>query len=292
MPVDRDRNRLVVRRLSRVARHLTTSPSAEDVHRFRTNVRRVEAMVQWLGKKSEHDHKKLLKLLGRLRRRAGRVRDVDVQLATLRSLKLPEEARRKAQLQRALSDQRAKRERKLSQAVDKDTLRKLRKRLRKLESALAFPEDFDPSKAALQEFNELARQQGPLNEERLHQFRIAAKRVRYVAEMAGKDPEAKRIVSELRRLQTALGDWHDWSTLTASAEETFGSGVNNALLAALRSATRQKFREAVQALNESRPRMLAPPISVTASLRPAVSRPPSRSQRTSRTAVSDTRAVA
>jgi CHAD domain-containing protein len=291
MPVDGDRNRLVVRRVSRLAGRLSISPKAEDVHKFRTNIRRLEAMVPLLGADSQPSHKKLLKLLGRLRRRAGKVRDVDVQLATLRAVKLPEEAARKAQLQRALSDLRARREKKLTREAGKDTLRKLRKRLRKLESALVFPDGFDPAKTAIQDFNELTRQHGPLNEERLHAFRIAAKRVRYIAEMAGKDPEAERIVSGLKRLQGALGEWHDWATLTATAQEIFKAGGNNTLLAVLRSTTRDKFRQAVQAVNETRRNLLGRGAPMAAPLPAAEARQPAPSRKAARS-VAEVRAVA
>jgi CHAD domain-containing protein len=291
MPVDRDRSRLVIRRVLRLAGKLSAAAKAEDVHKFRTNVRRLEAMLAVLHPESQTGHKKVLRLLGRLRRRAGKVRDADVQLATLRSVKLPEEAERKAQLQRALSDLRARREKKLLREAGKETLRKLRKRLRKLESELVFPEGLDPARAAIQEFHELIRQHGPLNEERLHTFRIAAKRVRYIAEMAGKDPEAERIVSELKRLQTALGEWHDWVTLTATAEEIFKAGVNHALLAALRSTTRDKFREAVQAVNEARRNLLGRALPMAAALPAAGRRQPAPSRKGTRS-VADARAVA
>jgi CHAD domain-containing protein len=262
MPVDRDRSRLLARRISGLASKLNTSPQAEDVHRFRTNVRRLEAMLSVLDDEGGVTHKKVVKLLDRLRRRAGKVRDIDVQIAALRTLKLPEQADRKSQLLRVLTDLRVKREKKLARAADEETVGKLRKRLRKVESALVFPDNVNPPRIALQQFADLAREHGPLNEERMHAYRLAGKRLRYIAEMAGKDPEAQRLVSEFKRMQDALGEWHDWFALTASAEHTFKDTMNSALISALRSVKRDKFREAVQAVSEVKRNLLGRPAPI------------------------------
>ncbi len=51
-----------------------------------------------------------------------------------------------------------------------------------------------------------------LEEEQLHQLRIEGKRLRYMAEFLGElypGPQKDRYVKRLRRLQSALGRWHD-----------------------------------------------------------------------------------
>jgi len=68
------------------------------VHRFRTGTRRLQILLGELSSKLDRNEKKLLKLLSRIRKRAGKVRDLDVQSAALRSLKVPREPRRKTQL--------------------------------------------------------------------------------------------------------------------------------------------------------------------------------------------------
>jgi len=50
-------------------------------------------------------------------KKAGKVRDLDVQLGLLRNLKSPQAAGHKAQLQRFLSAERAKQEKKLHKAL-------------------------------------------------------------------------------------------------------------------------------------------------------------------------------
>src|SRR5208337_4447449 len=84
-----------------------------------------------LSPKLDRNQKKLLKLLGRIRKRAGKVRDLDVQLAALRALKMPREPRRKTQLVNHLIELRGVQEKKLRKAVDEDTVREIRKRLKR-----------------------------------------------------------------------------------------------------------------------------------------------------------------
>src|SRR5207249_8875634 len=118
MPVDEAQSRAVFRKLSRQLSKLANKPAASNVHKFRTYSRRVEALVETLVANPKCRDKRLLKLLARLRKKAGRVRDLDVQIAALRSLKLPQEAERKSQLLRVLADERSAREKKLERAVD------------------------------------------------------------------------------------------------------------------------------------------------------------------------------
>ena len=68
---------------------------------------------------------KLLKMLHRLRRRAGKVRDLDVQLTALRSLKVPQEPRRKTQLMQGLIELRVEHEKKLRKMLTKDMFREI-----------------------------------------------------------------------------------------------------------------------------------------------------------------------
>src|SRR5580692_5893388 len=129
MPIAPKRSRVVFQKLEEDLVKLSSKPRAENVHRFRTGTRRLQILLGELSPEMEQNQKKLLKLLGRIRKRAGKVRDLDVQLAALRSLKVPQEPRRKTQLVNHLIELRAQQEKKLRKAVDKDTVREIRKRL-------------------------------------------------------------------------------------------------------------------------------------------------------------------
>src|SRR5204863_8752057 len=180
MPVDSEKSRLAFQTLNRHLSKLTTKTAPKSVHKFRTYSRRVETLVGELSPEQNRNDKKLVKLLARLRKKAGRVRDLDVQIASLRDLKISQEPRRKSQLLRQLSEDRAKREKKLATNFDKKTVRELRKRLKRGASELDIPQDTDPLGVALRQVDELGRDDAPLTEKVLHQYRIAGKRARYV----------------------------------------------------------------------------------------------------------------
>ena len=77
------------------------------------------------------------------------MRDLDVQTAALRSLKIPQEPGRKSQLLRTLAEQRGKREKKLVKALDKKTVAELRKRLKRTAGNLEIPKNVDPLTLAI-----------------------------------------------------------------------------------------------------------------------------------------------
>jgi CHAD domain-containing protein len=252
MPVDSEKSRLAFQKLNRHLSKLTTKTAPQSVHKFRTYSRRVETLVGELSPEQSRNDKKLVKLLARLRKKAGRVRDLDVQIAALRDLKISQEPRRKSQLLRQLAEDRAKREKKLARNFDKKTVRELRKRLKRAASELDIPQDTDPLSVALRQVDELGRDDAPLTEKVLHQYRIAGKRARYIAELAGDGPQAQNVVEQLKHMQDVIGDWHDSLKLTERAEEIFGGVVDSGLVAALRNVTRAKFHQAFEVLINTR----------------------------------------
>ena len=264
MPVDQELKRLSFQKLLRQLTKLAAKPAPENVHKFRTYSRRVEALLSELVPRLDRNDKKLLKRLGRLRAKAGRVRDLDVQIASLGNLKIPQDPGRKSQLMRSLAEERVQRESKLAKTFDRETVRELRKRLRRAASH-QIPKSTEPVSLAMRQLTQLGRDQVPLTEKILHQYRIAGKRARYLAELAGKDPEAERFVHRLKRMQDVIGEWHDWLKLAEKAEKLFAGTPDSALLAALRNVTRAKFRRAVDALTETRAALAAKkPVSMPA----------------------------
>jgi CHAD domain-containing protein len=259
MPLDREHAQLVFRKLSRQLAKLGAKPQPGIVHQFRTYSRRLQVLLEELTPELSRNDKRLLKLLRRLRRRAGRVRDLDVQIAALRSLKIPQEPRRKAQLLGALAEMRIQREKKLSQSLDRKTIREVSRRLKKTENSHQIPAGVEPLQVARRILSEISKPKAPLTEEVLHQYRIAGKRVRYVTELAGQVPEAEPFTNMLKGMQDALGDWHDWLLLSQSAEKILGNGQDSALLSALRNITGAKFRHALQLVSEMRATFLSKP---------------------------------
>jgi CHAD domain-containing protein len=248
MPVDQEHCRSVFQKLSRQLTRVTKHSGPDTVHKFRTSTRRVETVVEELVPNPDRGTRKLLKSLRRLRKKAGKVRDLDVHIASLRNLKVTREEGQKSHLLRALTAERLKREKKLAGTLDKETIRELRKRLKKACSKVQIPADLDPISVAMRELSAVSRDRAPLNQKTVHEYRIAGKRARYVIEIAGKDAEAQLAIENLKKMQDVVGDWHDWLTLTERAEKLFGGVKDSALVAAMRNLTRAKYRESVDGI--------------------------------------------
>ncbi len=271
MPLNQNAVRSPFGKLNKQLSKLAKKTLPENIHKFRTSSRRVEVLVEELAENRTRNDKKLVKLLARLRKKAGRVRDLDVEIAVLRSLKVPEEPVRKSQLMRALAEERAAREKKLVQALDQKAFADLRRRLKRTAGSLRFSKNANPLAIAMQKIAELDFDPGSMTNATLHCFRIAGKRARYVAEMAGKGAEAAAFVEQLNRMQDALGDWHDWAQLAERARKRFGGVEDSSLVAVLRNVTRAKYRHAVNILTETRTLVTTKkPVAVaTMSRRPA-----------------------
>ena len=252
MPIDLKRSRLAFQKLGREVTKLARTPAPESVHKFRTNSRRVEAVLSEVVPELNRNDRKLLKLLSRLRKKAGRVRDLDVEIASLRSLKIPGGNGHKSQFVDALVQERAKRERTLAKAFDSQTAAKVRKRLKRAIDDIDIPKNTEPLTLTLNKLAKLSPDHMPLTEKTLHQYRIIGKRARYIAELVDENSEAKRVVDQLKHLQDVIGDWHDWLKLTQRAEQLFGGVRDSALVAMLRNVTQAKFRQSVDAVAETR----------------------------------------
>ena len=252
MSIDPKRMRAVFQKLERDLIKLFSKPQPDSVHRFRTGTRRLQILLGELSPKLDRNEKKLLKLLGRIRKRAGKVRDLDVQSAALRSLKVPREPRRKTRLVNQLIELRAQQEKKLRKAVDKASVRELRKRLKRAAGHFDLKTSRDPLAVAKAMLETVDRAGAPLTETVLHQYRILSKRARYAAEFANPSPQADQFIAQLKRIQDASGDWHDWLTLTQTANQHLGDVRESPLVAELHNVTGAKFRRAVAVLSQMR----------------------------------------
>jgi CHAD domain-containing protein len=251
MSIAADRSKFAFEKTERALLKLSSEQDAESVHGFRTASRRLQTLVEQLLPDRDRNQKKLLKMLDRIRQRAGKVRDLDVQLAALRSLKVPQQPRRKTQLMHGLIELRAKHEKKLRKLLSKDAIREIRKRLKRAARQVRPENSRDALSVARSILSEVVRPAGPVSEDLLHRYRIVVKRARYAAEFAPKSAGATQLITELKRLQDAVGNWHDWLTLTQSAAKRLGDVNQSSLVAALHNVTGGKFRHAVAALSAS-----------------------------------------
>src|ERR1700723_1637689 len=253
----------VFHKLERDLVKVSSRQNAESVHRFRSAARRLETLLAELVPEQERPHRKLLKALGRIRKRAGKLRDLDVQVAALRSLKVPQEPRRKSQLMNSLIELRAEHERKLRKALNKQVIRDARKRLKRAAKDVKSATVANPLAVARKMLGQPPDPQargtltGKLTEDLLHHYRAISKRARYIAELAPPSAEATEFITQLKRMQDAAGDWHDWFTLTHTAAKRLGDVHESSLVAVLHNVTGAKFRNAVTALSGLRAKLTA-----------------------------------
>jgi CHAD domain-containing protein len=281
MAIAGERAQAVFKKVQRDLSNLSSEQRAENVHSFRTSTRRLQTLVEELVSERSRNQKKLLKLLDGIRRRAGKVRNVDVQLSALRSVKIAQEPRRKTQLMQALLELRAKHEKKLRKALIKESIREIEKRIHRAANEIETKDVKDKVKhEALRDPLQVARgilaravqskagSKPAFEESSLHERRILIKRARYVAEFATKSTEATQFISQLQRLQDALGNWHDWQSLTNTAEKRLGDVRQSSLVAALRNTTGGKLRSAMTALTASAAEQVPPKVLAVPPARP------------------------
>jgi len=249
MSIAPERSRPVFRKLERSLAKLPSGKQRESVHDFRTSARRLQTLLEDVLPDQSRNQKKLLRTLSRIRKRAGKVRDLEVQLAALRSLKIPQEPRRKTQLVDYLLELHAEREKNLRKALTKEMVREVRKRLKKAEREVKLDSGDDPLAVGQHLLAQVTMAGGPLTEDVLHQYRILGKRARYAAEFAAKSAEGERFIAQLKQVQDALGDWHDWLMLTQTATKQLGDVRESSLVAVLHNVTGAKFRNAVSAIS-------------------------------------------
>jgi CHAD domain-containing protein len=251
MPIASKQSQLAFHNTQRALTKLFSAQDAESVHGFRTATLRLQTLLQELLPERDRKQKKLLRMLEGLRKRAGKVRDLDVQLDALRSLKVPQEPRRKTQLIHGLIELRVKHENKLRKLLNKKNVREIEERLKRASKQVKAEGGRDPLTVARAMLARILRPAGPMKEDLLHRYRIAIKRARYAAEFAPKSAEAGQFLAQLKTLQDAAGNWHDWLILTKAASKKIGDADHSPLVAALLRVTGSKFRHAVAALSAS-----------------------------------------
>ena len=274
-------------RLSHTLSRCALRPGETSVHHLRTGTRRVEAALETLRTQQPHPVEAvaapLQKLLHKMRHRAGAVRDADVQLALLRTLRQQAtavrarctsgspQARRAAGLIRAcraLEAALAKR-RAASASALQHRAAKWQHRLDARAGAVLHADPQMPQQTedaakdsagdiALRSFVRLCQATPVLDASTLHGFRKGAKRARYQAE-AGSDARSRRIAAQLKQMQDAIGAWHDWLALSEQARQLATPDAASTTLLVRRLETRRdrQYRAALRVTGQLQARLLA-----------------------------------
>jgi CHAD domain-containing protein len=216
------------------------APQAKSVHRLRTTTRRIEgqlAMFEHIPGVPKHDKlaRESKRILKKLRRAAGEVRDIDVQIDLIEAV-VPKDAD-----QRLRKD--SKRLRESLEEDREDHAKALLKMLKKKQAELALALELlmtavDRAKDVSLTATELAAltrrwfQHNLPHEPRkdvedpdyLHGIRKVAKLARYMAENGPKRAKTpRRLAQSFEDLQQSGGGWHDWLALSEISEDRLGA---------------------------------------------------------------------
>lgn len=236
-------------RLPGLLQRAAENPSSNTVHKLRTTIRRAETVLRV---EAAHDTAKVLNQTKRIRRRAGRLRDIDVQLSLLAALGRKRDNDCMA-VTTALREERETQEQKIRNVIEQEFDSGLIKRLRRSGTAAmkhAGTESVDLNAIANKFMEKLS--QIHLTEETLHEFRTETKKLRYRAELAPENDRRNALISELKKVQDAIGHWHDGVTLSATAVEVLGASKRNSLISILRAKDHSRYLEALRAVERAR----------------------------------------
>ncbi len=234
--------------------------SPKGVHRLRTSVRRIETLFNYaernLGQKLGKKQQNTLDDLAALRKRAGKVRDFDIQLGLLNIVANGSTAADRRALADALKAKREKQARRLTAALKKleksKSLSRLEKMTQEMSEAAGDGDDSSvPLEKAQTELTALAASsvaRQPLKPKRLHELRISLKGIRYTAELSAESPQQEQFLSALKAVQDSIGEWHDWQTLLKTTEKHFAGRVNCALLMEMRALFATRHSAATSAI--------------------------------------------
>jgi CHAD domain-containing protein len=234
----------------------------QKVHALRTGARRVESILEALSLDAKWGQRRLLKDLGKIRKMAGKVRDMDVLSAHLSTVHIDTDRRDSmVELLEYLGAKRYRYAQRLH-ALMKKRSASIRRRLKKTSSRLekdltkkegsgsARPASNDAVAMALKLSEELGSPH-TLQKNNLHPYRLKIKELRDVLQMSEK-PEDQKFIHALGRCKDAIGEWHDWEELLRIAGKVPKHENNSELLQELKAITGKKYQAALAVTNRMR----------------------------------------
>jgi len=250
----------------------TVAQCAQDVepagvHRLRTGSRRLQAMLEATLRENpamEQPARAWLRQLKKIRRAAGAVRDLDVHRKMLEKWVGKDSPISSPTPGAETLDAWLKNERKhLAHGMQKQ-FSKHQQALAKRQAAFMVAIGSLPpgemrrlrpaDSVALEAFVRANDTMPLLDAENLHEFRKATKKARYVAE-SGAQGEANSVATALKRIQDAIGDWHDWLCLCEKAKTVLGQDAPD-LTALFEREVERQFTAAMKTSQTMRGRLL------------------------------------
>jgi CHAD domain-containing protein len=215
-------------------------PTRKRVHALRVITLRVQAeMDLYLAElpRASHQAQAILEFGrqgDRLRKVLGPVRELDVWIGKMQGLRetlaestgyLPKSTlacvRQIERLESRLKEQRKQSEKKLVSAISKrkDDFIEAAEEIDRTVHLHAHETDASAEKVIRMRFADVAKDFRSFDEENLHDFRKRIKMVRYLAEIHSSDAACAQIAAQMKKLQSVIGEWHDWQVLEQDVRE-------------------------------------------------------------------------
>ena len=262
MPLNFDEVEKPFRKLRKLLKRFPQQPSPKLVHDIRTRTRRVEAAVAALSLDRKPVGKRALKAVTPVRKRAGKVRDMDVLTGFAATLTAKKDDECLVQLLERLGKQRFAGTRKLHKTVIRNRSAAAQS-LKRCSSSIKrhFKENgeqdwaIEAGATSLELAGELAKWP-KLNKDNLHPFRLKVKELRNVLQLSGKDGE---LVGTLGEVKDAIGEWHDWTELANIATEILDHSQGCEVRNQIRLETKRRFDKAMALANRVRQKYFEQP---------------------------------
>jgi CHAD domain-containing protein len=266
MSFDIEKIQKSTRKVRKFLRKNSKRPSSNGVHNLRTSARSLETTFTTLGLNSKKTVKRLLRGLADVRKRAGKVRDMDVLTAHALTVNQGGEQDCLVQLLEHLGAKRNKYTKKLRRVVATDTpqlQRKLKRNSKRVEKLLkqaqTNPADSDAMPAIIAKAKTLSSELSSparLNRRNLHAYRLKVKELRDVLQLSDR-PGDREFLEKLGEVKDAIGEWHDWEELIAMATQLLDHGTSCKLIKHLKDTSNSKYEGALSLTTDLRSNYLA-----------------------------------
>lgn len=244
-----------LRKLRKLLKKLSNPPAPEQVHELRTASRKLETSFHVLSLASRGNERRILKHVARLRKRAGKVRDMDVLTSYAANVHAEGEDECAIQLLEQLGANRKKYAKTL-----RSTIRQygpgVRRRLKlsstrvdtflrqsAKDSANRKPAPAEAAVSVLKLSSELS-SPSRLGRASLHPYRLKVKELRNLLQMAD-NMSRQDLIDELGKAKDAIGEWHDWEELIGVANDALDHAPRCRLLRELKRISNEKYEHAL-----------------------------------------------
>ena len=254
------------RKVTQFLRKNVQRPSSNAVHDLRTGTRRLETCFTTLGLDSKRKATRLLRDMADVRKRAGKVRDMDVLTADALKVRADREQDCLVQLLEYLGAERARHARKLRRLIKAATpqlRRNLEWNTQRAEKILRDAAD-DPARsdalpdtmARIVQVATKLQKPARLNRSNLHPYRLKIKELRNLLQLSDQADD-QPLVDKLGKVKDAIGEWHDWEELTSIARQLLDHDPSCRLMKQLTQTSDSKYRHALSLTNRIRSKSIS-----------------------------------